>query len=235
MPAAWPWFLLLSLLSFGCAFGQGVIADKGEAVFQEVFAKFSKSPISSTPGQQNQAIDEFKKILLREDVSPIVKTKSYILLCLSYIFQGDLSCAYNEVIRSIPVMEKSVQGQNNTVFSRVKSSIENGAVKDYSRLIQMPEFNENARQILERINLLIEGNENYRKSVEQCSQKYKPILKTSIENLIKENRLEGSEADDLRKKLEHKYLEKIEKDGYFLISDLKQDFIQYLFERLFSD
>jgi len=60
-------------------------------------------------------------------------------------------------------------------------------------------------------------------------------LKASLDDLLKENNLQGAEAESLRKKLEQKYLDKIEKDGYFFIYDLKQDFSQYLFEKLFSN
>ncbi|MCX7705275.1 MAG: hypothetical protein N2115_03320 [bacterium] len=232
----WIFSMLTVLLLSGCAFAQSGSIYTVENAFQEIYSKFSKSGISDTGIQDNQVIDELKKLSQREDVSSVVRAKSYILLCLSYIFQNNLSSAYNEILKAIPVMEKStVQGQDTTVFSRMKASIEKNIVKDYQGLIKMPEFSGNARQIVGKINFLIEGRENFEKSVEQCKQKYKPILKAAIESLIKENKLEGSEAENLRKQLEQKYLSKIEKDGYFLICDLKQDFWQYLFEKLFSD
>ncbi len=131
-------------------------------------------------------------------------------------------------------MEKSVlQGQNSSVFSTTKSAIEKGTIKNYAVLSSMPEFNENAKQIAERLNFLIEGRENYRKSVEQCAQKYKVIFYANLNTLLDENNIKGDEASSLKKKLEQKYLNKIEKDGYFLSCDLKQDLSQYMFEKLF--
>lgn len=227
-------FPFLAISSQGCVFAQS--GSNGETVFQNVYKNFLNAPISFPYTQNNQILDEIAKLSTTEDFSSVVRAKTHLMLCLSYIFRDDLVSAYKEILKALPLMEKSVpQGQDSVVFSKMKSSVEKGVIKDHARLVSMPEFSENARQIAERINLLIEGRENYRKSIEQCIQRYRPILKTSIDNLIKENNLEGSETEILRKKFEQKYLGKIEKDGYFLISDLKQDFTQYLFEKLFSD
>ncbi|MCM8788727.1 MAG: hypothetical protein NC907_02940 [Candidatus Omnitrophica bacterium] len=229
-------FSLLAILSASYVFAQSGSIGNGEDTFQEIYKRFSNAPIAFPYKQDYQIVDGLKKLSVREDVSLFVKTKAHLMICLSCIFCDDLVSAYREILKALPLMGKSVPiGQDGLVFSKVKTSIENGVIKDHAGLVSLPELNENARQIAERINLLIEGKENYRKSVEQCSQKYRPILKATIEQLMKDNKLEGPESEKLRKALEEKYLSKIEKDGYFLISDLKQDFSTYLFEKLLSD
>lgn len=225
----------LCVVFCGCVSAQSVSEDAGESVFQGIFSKFSKTNLSSAPGQDTQIVDEFKKLSDSQDVSVKVRLKSHIILCLSYIFQDDLTSAYNEALKMFSLLEKSPHLQERSTFLVVKTNIEKGEIKDFTKLAQMPDFNENARQILRRINLLIEGRENYRRNVAQCASKYRLIFKETLDNLLKENNISGDEAVSLRKKLEQKYLSKIERDGYFLIYDLKQDFSQYLFEKLFSD
>ncbi|MGB9642643.1 MAG: hypothetical protein ACPL3Q_05535 [Candidatus Ratteibacteria bacterium] len=192
--------------------------------------------ITDTANQYGQLTDELIKLINNDDTPFEIKVKAGLMLCLSYIFQNNLASACSVILKVVPSMEKAVpQGQDPTIFTRVKSVIEKGTIKDISVLMQTPEFNADARQIAERINLLIESRENYKKSIEMCAQKYRPILKASLDDLIRENNLQGAEAESLRKKLEQKYLDKIERDGYFLIYELKQDFSQYLFEKLFSN
>jgi len=228
-------YVLVMLLA-GCAFAQNGTTGQGATTYQNIYEKFLVSFVSDAGNQYGQLPDELTNLINSENTPPEIKAKSGLMLCLSYIFQNNLAAALNVILKAVPVMEKVVpQGQDATAFTRVKASIEKGMIKDFTRLMQTPELNENARQVAERINLLIEGRENYKKSIEICAQKYKPILKTTLDDLIKENNLQAAEAEYVRKKLEQKYLDKIEKDGYFFIYDLKQDFSQYLFEKLFSN
>ncbi len=163
-------FLVLGFAVGGCSFAQEKTSDIDADGFNNIYAKFLRSPISDTSESYNQIIDELNKILNRQDLASVTKAKTSILIILSYIFQNNFLSAFNEIVKAIPLMEKSVpQGQNSSVFSTTKSAIEKGTIKNYAVLSSMPEFNENAKQIAERLNLLIEGRENYRKSVEQCA------------------------------------------------------------------
>ena len=229
-------FYVLVVFFSGCAFAQNGSTIQGTTIYQNIYEKFLGSFVSDAGNQYGQLPDELTKLINNENTPPEIRAKSGLMLCFSYIFQNDLASAFNVILKAVPSMEKAFpQGQDPAVFAGLKSSIEKGPIKDSTRLMQTSELNADARQIAERINLLIEGRENYKKSIETCAQKYRPILKASLDDLLKENNLQGAEAESLRKKLEQKYLDKIEKDGYFFIYDLKQDFSQYLFEKLFSN
>jgi hypothetical protein len=205
-------------------------------IYQNIYDTFSKSFVSDGTTQYNQVIDDLTKLLNNQDIPSEIKAKAGVLLSLSYIFQDNISAAHREIVKALPLMEKSVpQTQDALVFSKVKSIIEKSQVKNCSEMVLLPEFNASSIDMAKKLTFLIEGRENYKKSVQQCAQKYKLIFKETFDNLVKENKIPPDAAESLRKKIEPKYMSKIEKDGYFLISDLKQEFSQYLFETLFSN